>query len=468
MISRRSFPAFVGLAALAAAFAVPATFARLLPQVKADWNKAVRPLKTIVTIQVCPEPPLYRGKPTHEAIYKALRDFQPDYARLQPWHPYPRLSVAELEPPRREKTFWDFSLLDPVVEDFMAATSGHDVVLDFSTLPQWVWKTERPVPYPSDPDEIAWRYNQGTELRDPSMRQVVDYQARLASWYTRGGFRDEYGTWHASAHHFKIAYWEVLNEVDIEHNVSPRLYTALYDAIVPAVRRIIPGVKFIGLALSNPAGRPDYFQYFLDPRNHKRGIPLDTISYHFYAQTPPDASPDVQQFTIFEEADKFLTAVRYIESIRQRLSPATRTFIDEIGSMLPDPQAPKLAAPIPDSYWNLSGAMWAYLYAHLARMGIDMAAGAELIDYPGQFASTTLLDWNTGQPNARYRVLKLLRDSFLPGDKLVTTRLASPYVLAQGFMTHEGKRKILLVNKRDRSFEISIPGGAGAQVETDE
>jgi hypothetical protein len=465
MISRHSFLLFFG-SAVVLAFPVPGVLGRSLPQVTTEWEKVIRESKTIITIQVCPEPPMYRGKPTHDPIYKALRDFQPEYARLQPWHPYPKLSVAELEPPQGGKTFWDFSVLDPIVEDFMEATAGHSVVFDFSTLPQWMWKTEKPVPYPDNPEEITWKYTQGSELRDPSMKEVVDYQARLASWYTQGGLKDEYGKWHESGHHFKVAYWEVLNEIDYEHEISPQFYTALYDAIVPAVRRIIPDTKFIGLALADPVGRPEFFQYFLNPKNHKPAIPLDMISYHFYSQTAPDATPEVQQFTIFEEADKFLTAVRYIESIRKELSPKTRTFINEIGSMLPEPQAPKLVAPIPDSYWNLSGAMWAYLYAHLASMGIDMAAGAELIDYPGQFASTTLLDWDTGRPNARYWVLKLLRDNFLPGDKLVETKLESPYVFSQGFVTHDGKRKILLVNKRDRTLEVSIPEGAGARVDT--
>lgn len=464
MVSRRSIFLFLGSAVVLTLSGLAGS-GPSLPQVIAKWDKVVCESKTIITIQVCPEPPMYRGKPTHDPIYKALRDFKPDYARLQPWHPYPRLSVAELEPPRGGKAFWDFSVLDPVVEDFMEATKGHPVVLDFSTLPQWIWKTQKPVPYPAGPDEITWNYNQGTELRDPTMREVVNYQARLASWYAQGGLRDEYGRRHESGHHFQIAYWEVLNEVDIEHDISPQRYTALYDAIVPAVRRAIPGVKFIGLALASPTERPEYFQYFLNPKNHRAGIPLDMVSYHFYSQTPPDAAPDVQQFTIFEEAEKFLTAVRYIESIRKDLSPNTGTYIDEIGSMLPEPQAPKLAAPIPDSYWNLSGAMWAYLYAHLARLGIDMAGGAELIDYPGQFASTTLLDWNTGQPNARYWVLKLLRDNFLPGDKLVETVLENPYAFAQGFVTRGGKRRILIVNKRDRTLEVSIPEGLGARVD---
>lgn len=435
-----------------------------LPQVNTKWKTTIATSKTVITIQVCPEPPMYRGNATHDAIYKALRDLHPDYARLQPWHPYPRVSVAELEAPSGGRTSWNFSLLDPIVEDFMRATDGRPVVFDFSTLPAWMWKTEKPVPYPSDPDQIDWNYNQGTVLRDSSMKEVVDYQVRLASWYAQGGFNDEYGQRHESGHHFRPAYWEVLNEVPSEHNISPQLYTELYDAILPAIQGVIPGEKFIGLALNDPVVQPEYFQYFLNPQNHKAGIPLDMISYHFYSDTAPDATPSVQQFTIFEEADKFLSAVGYIESIRKQLSPHTKTFVDELGSFLPDPTAPKLAAPIPDSYWNLSAAMWAYVYAHLARQGIDMVAGAELIDYPGQYAATSLLNWDTGKPNARYWVLKLLHDNFLPGDKLVDTSLDSPYIFAQSFLTQDGKRRILLVNKRDRTLRVSIPGAVGARV----
>jgi hypothetical protein len=39
------------------------------------------------------------------------------------------------------------------------------------------------------------------------------------------------------------------------------------------------------------------------------------------------------------------------------------------------------------------------------------------------------------------------------------------FVSGQAFVTNEGKRRILVVNKRDQSFEIVIPDGAGAQVE---
>ncbi len=45
-----------------------------------------------------------------------------------------QMGVAELRPPENGKTYWDFSLMDQLTEDFMQATEGHPVVVDFSTI----------------------------------------------------------------------------------------------------------------------------------------------------------------------------------------------------------------------------------------------------------------------------------------------------------------------------------------------
>jgi hypothetical protein len=244
-----------------------------------------------------------------------------DYVRYVPWFPYPRLGVAELEPPQDGKTSWDFSLVDPLAIDFLEATRGHSVIMNFSTIPQWMFKTEKPVAYSADPDKPDWNYSQGTELVDPSMKQVADYYSRLVSWYTKGGFTDETGKRHESNHQYQIDYWELLNEVDFEHQMKPETYTRLYDAVVAAVRRVQPRMKFVALALASPSTEPRYFEYFLDPKNHRPGTPLDMISYHFYAVPSPDENVEISQHTFFDQAEKFLTTVRYVESIRQRLSP---------------------------------------------------------------------------------------------------------------------------------------------------
>jgi hypothetical protein len=432
-------------------------------QVSVDWNKVVRVSKTTPTLQVVVNPPLRRGSLIHDSAFRALHDLGCDVVRYVPWLPYPRLAVVELEPPKNGKASWDFSLIDPMTIDFLEATAGHSVVLNFSTIPQWMFKTPEPVKYPDDPDQPVWNYTQGTELRDPSMKELGDYYARLVSWYTQGGFKDEYGVFHKSNHHYKIDYWEVLNEVDLEHSMTPEQYAVRYDAMVEAMHRVAPHMKFAGMALASPSRHPDFFEHFLDHRHHKPGIPLDMITYHFYATPSADQTPEIQQYTFFERADHFLDTVRFVEAIRQRLSPLTQTSINEIGSIAADDNRPEPRV-IPASYWNLSGALYAYVYGQLAGLGIEYAGESQLVGYPTQYPSVSMVDWVTGQPNARYWVLKLLHDNFGAGDKLMDTSINTGYVYARGFETREGKHKVLLVNKRDRTFVVSIPDAASGHV----
>jgi hypothetical protein len=434
--------------------------------VKVDWTKVESVSRTIPTLQVVVNPLLRRGSPIHDPAFQALRDLQADDVRFVPWFPYPRLAVAELLPPAADHTYWDFSLIDPVVFDFMDATHGHAVVLNFSTIPQWMFKTAKAVGTPRDPDEVDWSYEEGTELRDPSMKEVSEYFARIVGWYTQGGFTDELGHRHDSGHHYKIDYWEILNEPEYEHAIEPQMYARLYDAVSTAIRQVDARIKFVGMSLATPSKSPEFFEYFLNSRNHLPGIPLDAISYHFYAVPGGDESFDVHPYTFFEQADHFLDTVRYAESIRQRLSPQTQTMLNEIGTIRSeDIGPPERGTALPASYWNLSGAVYAYLYGQLAGLGIDVVGESQLVGYPTQFPSVSMVDWTTGQPNARYWVLKMLRENFGPSDKLVDTKLATPSVYAQGFVTPQGKNKLLIVNKRERVTRLLVPRAIHARIE---
>jgi len=131
-------------------------------KVAVDWNKVLRVSRTTPTLQVVVTPAMRPGHAMHDSAFRALHELGCDMVRYVPWLPYPKLSVAELEPPKDGKTSWDFSLIDPMTADFMEATAGHSVLMNFSAPPQWVWKTEKPVPYPADPDEVTWTYEQGT------------------------------------------------------------------------------------------------------------------------------------------------------------------------------------------------------------------------------------------------------------------------------------------------------------------
>jgi hypothetical protein len=242
------------------------------------------------------------------------------------------------------------------------------------------------------------------------------------------------------------------------------------------MKKVQPNTKFIGVSLAIPGQRPEFFEYFLDHKNHKPGIPLDALSYHFYAVPTPDEPLDIQQHTVFAQADGFLNTVRYIESIRKRLSPETITTINEIGIISADDTAQvepgHVAQPIPDAYWNLAAAEYAYLFGQLTEIGIDVAGESQLVGYPTQFPSVSMLDWKDGKPNARLWVLKLLHDNFGPGDQIVeiapflASASARPYIYGLAGVTKAGKRRLLLVNKRDRDFQISIPGATGGQAET--
>jgi hypothetical protein len=46
--------------------------------------------------------------------------------------------------------------------------------------------------------------------------------------------------------HYKIAVWEVLNEIDFEHNWTPEAYVQFYDAVVSAMRAVEPKLQFHG------------------------------------------------------------------------------------------------------------------------------------------------------------------------------------------------------------------------------
>ena len=130
MNSSRMIGKLLGLSTMVAALSAqtPAT-----PDLKIDWSKTVVESKSTPTLQVVVNPMLLRGSPMHDGTFSALKLLGADYVRYVPWLPYPKQAVAELERPTKEKTSWDFRYIDPALEDFMNATAGHSVVMNFST-----------------------------------------------------------------------------------------------------------------------------------------------------------------------------------------------------------------------------------------------------------------------------------------------------------------------------------------------
>ncbi|WP_216848855.1 glycosyl hydrolase family 39 [Pedobacter sp. L105] len=429
------------------------------------WNETVMISKSTPTLQVVVNPMIRPKAAMRDAAIKALKDINADYVRYVPWIPYPKLAVAELKEPDDKKTYWDFSLIDPITIDFLEATKGRLPIMNFSTIPQWMFKTESPVAYPEDPNQVTWDYSRGTQLRDTSMKELTDYYVRLVSWYAKGGFTDERGKYHKSGYHYEIPYWEVLNEPDLEHSMSPQTYTKIYDAIVSAIKTVLPETKFVGIAMAYV--KPGWFEYFLNPANHKPGIPIDMISYHCYANANQNQKFEAFEYAFFDKAESFVNSVSYIENIRRRLAPATKTDINELGTFVSDEQR---LQPIPAAYWNLSASIFAYYFIELTKQGIDVIGESQLVGYPTQFPDVSMINYQNNKPNARFWVLKLIKDHIKAGSKLVSSNVdenGAGDILAQGFISPENKKMVLVLNKRNKSLRLKLPAGfEGAKVST--
>ena len=105
--------------------------------------------------------------------------------------------------------------------------------------------------------------------------------------------------------------------------------------------------------------------------------------------------------------------------------------------------------------------LYAYVYIGLAKQGIDVIGESQLVGYPSQFPSVSMMDWKDAKPNARFLVLTLIKNDFHPGDRMIKSDSSSTAFTAQAFITSTGK-KVLLVNKRDRVVEARLPAGTAA------
>ena len=112
--------------------------------------------------------------------------------------------------------------------------------------------------------------------------------------------------------------------------------------------------------------------------------------------------------------------------------------------------------PIPPAYWNLAGSLYAYLYIELSRMQIDLIGMSQMVGYPTQFPSVSMMDWRTTSPMRASGCSSSSRIHFHPGDQLVETSVDSGDVAAQAFLTPRG-RKLLLANKRNRAHRNRAP-----------
>ena len=347
-------------------------------------------------------------------------------------------------------TYWDFERMDGLVEDFMAAQglgadgsvgAGRDeaVIFNPSTPPQWAYALapNQRLPFPDDPSQVTWSYEQGGPQQLLSAELLADYFGRVFSHYAAGGHTDEYGVFIPSAYRYSIPFWEALNEPESEHHHTPSSYTALFDSIAAGIRRQAPGaasqrLRFAGMALEGH-NEWDWWRTFLNASNHAATAPTPALAtFHFYAQPPSRGEPALWG-AMFDQADAFVQECKGILALRDALSPTTALDVDEMGVILPQDNSAQWSSydvgfP-PATFWAASAAFSAYTFARLAAVGVETVGMSGLCCHPSMpehnlapfFPSVAMLNWTNGARTARYWGLKLLLDTLRAGDGMAAT-----------------------------------------------
>ncbi len=85
------------------------------------------------------------------------------------------------------------------------------------------------------------------------------------------------------------------------------------------------------------------------------------------------------------------------------------------------------------------------------------------------FPSVTMLNWTTGEGTAKYWTSKLLIETAdIDNDQAVvtqTTDVGGMNVFSQAFVGKNGRRWVLIVNKRFANVDVSLSGSAGGRMQ---
>ena len=346
----------------------------------------------------------------------------------------------------------------------------HSVVQQLSTIPEWMyeggWCSDGS---PSCLPENGWNttnpfsmYLAGGALVDKTCQQMARYVARVVGWYTAGGFHDECGHWHPSTLNYTWWGLSVLNED--EHHIQPdngAAYTTCFDAIVDAVSKVNPTIVPIGPEIEG--SNLDYLLYFLDPSHHSRAAAPPVGSWH--AGVHASNSSAVGFFTQWDIIRRQF--VQPIEEFRKKIGSQTEMVLNEFipyqadwcdckgvenlcggerfPASCPDWQDPATAGGDPNlqhakgigmnkATWscNAAAAAFAYAFGTLAEARYKFVAQDQLVGgtwpdnepsgestsptkqgslsqaHCGPFVPVSCLDWQSGLPNAKYHVTRML------------------------------------------------------------
>lgn len=403
----------------------------------------------------------------------------------------------------------------------------HSVVQQLSTMPAWMYKGGYSKPLPANPWNTTDPFNAyaagggagGPNVRpDGAVLWSAGVHAAAATrgacsparpsqvgWYTAGGFHDECGHFHPSDFHYQWWGLSVLNED--EHGIKPGngvAYTTCYDAIKVEVTKVNPKIVLVGPEIVGGGWSWPYMKYFLDKANHKDGQAPPVASWHWFGGYIANATgEDIMDRWLHDLTDPGGIVVNIDETVkasRQRTEVVLNEFIPFItdwcnctgleqlcgGKALPDTcpnwQQVSTGGGQHDSSlakgiginraswsWNAAAAVFALGYATLAELGYKYVGADQLVGgvWPDNEPAVSCLDWQTGEPNAKFFAIQLLASTVGTGASktLYATNITGgppiPPVHAMAYQMAAGSRGVLLVNKKAVPLSVQLPDIAG-------
>lgn len=260
-------------------------------------------------------------------------------------------------------------------------------------------------------------------------------------------------------------------------------YTICFDQWKAEIAKVNPNVTLIGpetyymdASKRNPGVTSIQFNtFFLNASNHADGVSPPVISNH----------NAVRDFDGFDKwYDEFAVP---LEAVRKALAPQTEAVLNEVVLGVSDwcdtggkhEDCPNWqdsgsqgrAANRKTVSWNHDATVYAYNFARLSELGYLYVSSDQLVGgpWPDNYPSVSSLDWQTGEPNAKYWTVRLLASVFGKRTRqLVQTNItssdnntdAAETAHAYGFV-QEGQRGILLLSKTADPVVFSVPFASG-------
>ncbi len=189
---------------------------------------------------------------TNPSVAATLGNLGPHHIRLQ--------GISQ-GVPQKSTTTWDFSVLDDIAQPVLDV-ADHSPEFQIAVAP-------------------AYMYDANHNFLDSTYAQFAAYTQDLVRYYNTGGFTAGDGTFHVSPAYPNdvITWWGIYNEPNF-NNLDSTQYTALYNAVVPAMQAVDPSLKYAAVELGDYSGLADQFlpAFVGGVTAH-----VDVLATHFYS-----------------------------------------------------------------------------------------------------------------------------------------------------------------------------------------